>query len=250
MNGSLFLGAMGWSYKFWSEIYPRGTKSTDYLTHYSKHFKSVEINSSFYRIPSRKTIENWSTLVPQDFRFTAKFPQSISHSSNLKYEPEKLEAFLNNISMLKEKLGVLVLQLPPRLKVEHLSSFRDLIGVLPDDINYAVEFRNKGWFTEEVYDLLRENDIALVQVEHPRLPTTAELTANSVYIRWEGDRKKVNGEKGLVEIDREEDNRRWANRIDELLESGHNVYGYFSKFYSGYPPADIWHITDLLRNVS
>ena len=74
MNGSLFLGAMGWSYKFWSEIYPKGTKPTDYLTPYSKHFKSVEINSSFYRIPSRKTIDNWSKLVPQDFRFTAKFP--------------------------------------------------------------------------------------------------------------------------------------------------------------------------------
>ena len=91
--------------------------------------------------------------------------------------------------------------------------------------------------------------MALVQVEHPRLPTATELTADHVYIRWEGDRKKVTGEKGLVEIDREEDNRRWANRIHELLESGHNVYGYFSKFYSGYPPADIWQVTDMLRNV-
>ena len=151
--------------------------------------------------------------------------------------------------MLKEKLGVLVLQLPPRLKVEHLPAFRDLIGVLPDDFNYAVEFRNKGWFTEDVYDLLRENDIALVQVEHLRLPTTTELTADHIYIRWEGDRKVVNGEKGHVELDREEDNRRWANLIYEFLESGHNVFGYFSKFYSGYPPADIRQITDMLRNL-
>ena len=112
-----------------------------------------------------------------------------------------------------------------------------------------MEFRNRGRFIEDVYTLLRENEVALVQVEHPRLPTATELTTDHVYIRWEGDRKKVTGEKGLVEIDREEDNRRWANRIHELLESGHNVYGYFSKFYSGYPPADIWQVTDMLRNV-
>ena len=248
MNGSLFLGAMGWSYKFWSEIYPKGSKSADYLTHYSKHFKSVEINSSFYRIPSRKTIENWRSLVPQDFRFTAKFPQSISHSPELKYEPGKLEAFFNNIGQLEEKLGALVLQLPPRLKVENLPALRDLLTVLPDEFSYAVEFRNRGWFSEEVFKLLRENHVALVQVEHPRLPTTTELTADHIYIRWEGDRKVVSGEKGDVELDRSEDNRRWARQINELLDSGHEVFGYFSKFYSGYPPADIWQITDMLRN--
>jgi uncharacterized protein YecE (DUF72 family) len=247
-RGRFYLGAMGWSYKFWPEIYPKSAKSTDYLAHYSKHFDSVEINSSFYRIPSRKTVLNWSSLVPSNFCFTAKFPQSISHSPKLEFEHGKLEAFLNNIGLLGEKLGVLLLQLPPRLKIDHLPAFQDLLSVLPDDFKFAVEFRNNDWFTEDIYKILRENDVTLVQVENPKLLTVTELTSDHVYIRWEGDRKMVNGEKGIVELDRRENNIRWANHIGKLLEDYHDVYGYFSKFYSGYPPTDIRQITDMIRN--
>lgn len=163
-------------------------------------------------------------------------------------QSKKIDSMYRARGQLEEKLGALVLQLPPRLKVENLPALWDLLTVLPDEFSYAVEFRNRGWFTEDVFKLLRENHVALVQVEHPKLSTTTELAADHIYIRWEGDRKVVSGEKGDVELDRSEDNYRWASQIKELLDSGHEVFGYFSKFYSGYPPADIWQITDLLRN--
>jgi uncharacterized protein YecE (DUF72 family) len=239
-----YLGSMGWSYKFWP-LYD-GLKPSEYLSEYAKNFNSVEINSSFYRIPSRKVVENWANQVPDEFHFTAKFPQSISHVSDLKYEEGKLEAFLRNISMLGDKLGPLLLQLPARFKVDQAENLRGFLSVLPKDHVYAVEFRHRDWFIDETYELLRKNSVALVQVEHPRLQTVGEVTAGFVYIRWEGDRKLVDGERGTVEADRREESLVWSETIKSYLGKGLEVYGFFSKFYSGYPVSDIKTISEAL----
>jgi uncharacterized protein YecE (DUF72 family) len=233
----LYIGSMGWSYKFWP-LYD-GIKPGDYLRRYSEHFNSVEINSSFYRIPSRRVVKNWANQVPESFRFTAKFPQSISHAPELVYEEGKLEAFLRNISGLGGKLGPLLLQLPARFKADKLGALGDFLSGLPRRHAYAVEFRHSDWFRDETYRLLRDHDIALVQVEHPKWRTESELTADFTYIRWEGDRKKVGGEKGIVEMDRGGDTMRWGESISALLGEGIAVFGFFSKFYSGYPVSDI-----------
>jgi uncharacterized protein YecE (DUF72 family) len=232
-----YIGSMGWSYKFWP-LY-EGLKPSEYLKRYSENFNSVEINSSFYRIPSRRVVENWADQVLEGFRFTAKFPQSISHAPDLDYEEGKLEAFLRNISGLGEKLGPLLLQLPARFKADKEGVLGDFLSGLPPRHTYAVEFRHIGWFNDETYRLLREHNISLVQVEHPKMATVSELTADFAYIRWEGDRKQVEGERGYVELDRGEETLRWAESINALHEEGLTVYGYFSKFYSGYPVSDI-----------
>lgn len=130
---------------------------------------------------------------------------------------------------------------------DQAEELRGFLSVLPKDGMYAVEFRHKGWFTEETYELLRENCITMVQVEHPRLPTEDELTGDFAYIRWEGDRGQVDGEKGAVEIDRGGENLTWSRRIRAYLEEGLRVFGYFSKFYSGYPVYDIHTIMDNLE---
>ena len=242
-----YIGSMGWSYKFWP-LYD-GLKPSEYLKRYSEHFNSVEVNSSFYRIPSRSVVENWANQVPEGFRFTAKFPQSISHAPDLDYEEGKLEVFLGNIGRLGDKQGPLLLQLPARFKSVNSEELGNLLSVLPEGGRYAVEFRHRGWFTEETYQLLREYGACLVQVEHPRLPTVDEVTGDFVYIRWEGERREVDGERGVVEVDREGDNLAWSGRIREQLENGLEVYGYFSKFYSGYPVSDIHAITQNLGKV-
>jgi uncharacterized protein YecE (DUF72 family) len=233
----LYIGSMGWSYKFWP-LYD-GIKPGDYLRRYSEHFNSVEINSSFYRIPSRRVVENWAKQVPEGFRFAAKFPQSISHAPELVYEEGKLEAFLRNISGLGGKLGPLLLQLPARFKVDKEEVLGDFLSGLPRRHAYAVEFRHSDWFRDETYRLLRDHNVSLVQVEHPKRTSASELTADFVYVRWEGERKKVEGEKGVVEMDRREDTLRWGESISALRGEGVTVYGYFSKFYSGYPVSDI-----------
>ena len=233
-----YIGAMGWSYKQWNgKLYPQELKPSEYLREYSKYFNSVELNNTFYRIPRIKTVENWRNQTPDGFKFAAKFPRSISHSKTIGGDKEKLDVFLRNIGYLQEKLGPLLLQLSPNLqeKREELEAF---LAKLPNQHRYAVEFRHKTWFIPEIYEVLRRYKVALVIVDPPWLPVPEEITADFTYIRWQGDRKKVTGDSGVVELDRKDITIDWGRRIRKMLESV-DVYGYFSKHYSGYPPQDI-----------
>ena len=232
----VYLGTMGWSYGFWP-IY-QNTSSREYLTRYSDHFNSVEVNSTFYRIPRKTSVANWRNQTPESFMFSVKIPQSISHSSKLNYDPEKLDAFLDHITPFQDKLGPLLLQLPPRLTPDHSDQLDILLTQLEGN-KLAVEFRHKDWFKEEIYQTLRDHNAALVYVEHPWQPTAEVETSDFSYIRLEGDRRRVDGEKGVIELDRTLDNELWATKI---YTSEKTTYLYVSKFYSGYPPTDIQQI--------
>jgi uncharacterized protein YecE (DUF72 family) len=241
------IGTMGWSYDFWvGTLYPSGTKARDYLAEYSKHFDTVEANSTFYRIPSANIVRNWKARTSDGFVITAKFPMAITHGRSLKDDDGKLEAFLSNISLLGEKLGPLLIQLPPSFKPQEYGALRDLLWALPEGYRYAVEFRDRGWLEERIYVLLREREVALVLVDHPWMPSLDVVTSDFVYIRWQGDRRKVSGDTGRAEVDRKGDLNEWAKRITGFLESSLDVYGYFSKFFSGYPPEDIAYLLEQL----
>jgi uncharacterized protein YecE (DUF72 family) len=239
MAGKLYLGSMGWSYGFWG-LY-RGLKPEEYLGEYARRFNSVEINSTFYRIPRRETVESWAAAAPEGFVFSAKFPRSISHSPGLRYPEGKLDAFISNMELLGSKMGPLLLQLPPRFKPDEAPALTGLLSTLPVRHRYAVELRDRAWMKEESLDTLTEQRVCVVQQEHPWLPSIDRVTGGYVYIRLEGDRRKVSGEKGTVERDASERNLHWAHRIREYLES-FDVYCYVSKYYSGYPPRDVEHI--------
>ena len=237
----VYLGAMGWSYGFWP-IY-ENTSSREYLTRYSENYNSVEVNSTFYRIPRKTSVENWRNQTPDDFIFSVKVPQSISHRSGLTYDPEKLDAFLDHIKPFKNKLGPLLLQLPPRLTPEHSDQLDVLLTQLEEN-RLAVEFRHKEWFTEEIYQMLRDHNAALVYVVHPWQPTAEVETSDFNYVRLEGDRRRVDGEKGVTELDHVQDNERWATKIHT---SEKPTYLYVSKYYSGYPPTDLNQIKAKLQ---
>lgn len=236
-GGVAYLGTMGWSYRFWvGKLYPEGTKPVGYLTEYARRMNSVEVDATFYRIPSVHTVEAWRDTVPEGFRFAAKFPQAVTHAPGLAYESERLEVFLRHIRVLGAKLGPLLLQFPPFLKPAH-TALDDLLEKLPKNRLVAAEFRNRRWFTEETYRLLRDHGVALAWTN--RAGAVEVETAGFAYLRFEGDRKAVNGEKGVVEVDRGVDTAEWAVKVRRYLESGRDAYGYFSKYYSGYPPADV-----------
>ena len=243
--GNIYLGTMGWSYNFWP-LYD-DIKPSDYLSEYSKKFNSVEINSTFYRIPRKSSVEKWSKQTHENFRFSVKIPQSISHSASLKYDSEKLNVFLEHIKPFGKKLGPLLLQLPPRLDSEH---YKQLSVILSQLQNYvvAIEFRNKSWFKEQIYQLLEDYNAAIVYVEHPSRVNTEVETSDFIYIRLEGDQKKVDGGKGITEVDRYQDNIKWADKILNQKEDNiKNIYLFVSKYYSGYPPTDITQIKSRLR---
>jgi uncharacterized protein YecE (DUF72 family) len=242
--GVAYLGTMGWSYSFWArKLYPKGTKTTGYLAEYANTMNSVEVDATFYRIPSISTVEAWRDSVPEDFRFAVKFPQAVTHAPKLAYDAEKLAVFLSHIESLSPKLGPLLLQFPPFLKPVH-AALEDLLGALPKNRPIAAEFRNKHWFTENTYKLLHDHSVSLVSTNNAESPNVE--TSDFAYLRLEGDRKAVNGEIGVVEIDRSAETGKWAGWVRKQLDSGKDVYGYISKYYSGYPPTDV---TTLKKNI-
>ena len=236
---NLHLGTIGWSYNFWKEkFYPKKTASKDYLAYYASKFNTVEVDSTFYRIPTEPTVTNWKQITPESFVFSLKFPQLITHIKMLKNCQYETDVFLDRISLLGDKLGVLLLQFPPNFAIDHLPDLEDYLHKLPIAHRYAVEVRNKSWLNTEFYSILKSNKVALAWSDRPLMAEVSEVTADFLYVRWEGDRKKVNGTLGKIEADRTGDLKLVAEKIRPFL-SRMEVYGYFGKYYSGYPPSDV-----------
>lgn len=249
MKEKLHVGTMGWSYNFWvGKLYPEGTAPENFLTEYSKHFQTVEVDNTFYRIPSVETVVNWREQTPADFVFSAKFPKIITHVKMLQNCEREVSVFLDRISNLRGKLGPLLIQLPYEFKPDHVHLLRDFLPNLPKSQRFVVEVRNRKLLEESFYTLLRENSVALAMVDHPFMPEVDVTTADYAYIRWEGDRRKVNGTLGKIERDRTNENRKWAEKIKRFLNSSIEVFGYFSKYYSGYPPTDIEQLLSFMKN--
>jgi len=245
------VGTMGWSYSFWvGNFYSQGARSDEYLREYSKHFDTVEIDNTFYRIPSQTSLEKWNRQTPVGFLFSAKFPQIVTHRKMLKDCESEVELFLERISTLQNKLGPLLLQFPPTFGPEKISLLTDFLSRLPKKYKYAVEVRNKKMLNEKLYSVLRESSVALTLTSILPVPEKEQVTADFAYIRWEGDRRTVNGTFGKVEVDRTNDIYGWANSIVELLKKTTHVFGYFSKYYSGHPPTDVKMLLESLKKVN
>jgi len=239
---------MGWSYNFWvGNFYPKGTKSTEYLAEYSKHFNTVEINNTFYKVPSEHTLEKWREQTPHDFVFSSKFPQTITHRKMLKNCDRDVKFFIERMSVLENKLGPLLLQLPPTFGEEQIAVLRDFLPVLPKDHQYAVEVRNNQLLNSELFAVLRRSNVALTVGSSPFVQELNELTSRFVYVRWEGDRQKVKGTTGGKELDRADETKRWAQKIRNFLEETDEVFGYYSKYYSGDPTTDARQLIEFLK---
>ena len=237
---NLHLGTIGFSYSFWKgKFYPAKTAPKDYLAYYASQFNTVEVDSTFYRIPTEQTVLNWKGQVLDGFLFSFKFPQLITHIKMLKDCQYETEVFLDRVNLLGEKVGGLLLQFPPNFSVEHLPELEDYLRKLPKNHRIVVEVRNKSWLNQEFYAVLRANGVALAWADSPLISEVREVTADFLYIRWEGDRKKVYGTLGNIEVDRTSDLKLEAEKIKSLLDKQRTVFGYFGKYYSGYPPSDI-----------
>jgi uncharacterized protein YecE (DUF72 family) len=240
------IGTMGWSYKFWvGSFYPEKLKPASFLSEYAKHFDSVELDNTFYRIPSASSTVAWKEQVREGFLFAAKFPRVITHVKMLRDCETETGIFISRMAQLKSKLGPLLLQFPSSFRSKQFPLLQEFLPTLPKGFRCAVEVRNKELLGEKLYSLLRENGMALVLVDRPVLDE--KVTADFVYLRWEGDRNSVNGTLGKVEVNRAEDIANWAVQLRKLLDEQIEVFGYFSKYYSGYPPNDAERLLEHLR---
>jgi uncharacterized protein YecE (DUF72 family) len=244
---NLHLGTIGWSYSFWrGSFYPDKAASKDFLAYYSSKFSTVEVDSTFYRIPNQQAVANWKEQTPDGFRFSLKFPGVITHVKMLKDCQRETNLFLERTALLKDKLGALLLQFPPSFGIERLSSLANFLRELPKTQRYVVEVRDEGFLNERFYRVLRDSNVAWAWADGPFMPSVSEVTSDFLYVRWEGDRAKVKGTLGKIEVNVTENLRLWADKIKPYLSKDMDVFGYFGKYYSGYPPLDINLLSNLL----
>ena len=177
------VGTSGFSYKEWKGVfYPEKIKPAEMLGFYAEHFGSVEINNTFYRMPTVKLLEGWAAQVPATFRFVLKVPRRITHSKKLADVGDEMKYLLETAGVLGTRLGPMLFQLPPFFK-QDIARLRDFLATLPDDFLAAFEFRNASWFDDETYEALREHNQALVLADTDKGEPPMVATADWGYLR-------------------------------------------------------------------
>jgi uncharacterized protein YecE (DUF72 family) len=215
-----YVGCSGWSYTSWQgPFYPPTMDNSGWLKYYSQVFDYVEIDSSFYRIPTIFMAKNWYKRSPQNFKFTAKFPKIITHDKRLKDVDNELQRFFEAFGPLADKTLALLIQLPPSLQIlEGLQRFRDLVPELDNRFRYAVEVRHRSWFQDLAYNFFSNNDICLVWSQLADLQTPPVLTTDFIYLRLIGDRSIQDKDFGRIQIDRVLEMEKWAENIKAVQE--------------------------------
>lgn len=162
---NLYVGTSGYSYKEWKgRFYPEKLPDKQMLHFYGEHFRTVEINNTFHRMPRVSVLEGWAEKVPADFRFVLKAPQRITHIQRLQDVDDSVSYLLEVSSVLKERLGPLLFQLPPGLKKD-LPRLGDFLALFPPQVRVAFEFRHQSWFDDDVFSLLHDHQAVLCIAE-------------------------------------------------------------------------------------
>ena len=206
---NLHVGTSGYSYKEWKgNFYPEDLPAKEMLSYYSRRLPAVEINNTFYRLPQASMIENWKAQVPADFRFSIKATQRITHIKRLNNCADETKYLLETAALLEERLGVVLFQLPPNAKkdADRLKAFLEL---LPNETRAAFEFRHESWLDDEIREVLRAKDCALVVSDTDEKPLSEIIsTASWGYLRL---RRTNYEEKDLVEWVKRVQNEKWSD---------------------------------------
>ena len=185
-NRQIHIGTSGWSYDHWKgPFYPAKLANEEMLPFYTEHFRSTEINSTFYRLPGEQTLRHWYETTPADFLFAVKASRYITHMKKLREPRKTLPPFLDRIGMLGEKLGPILFQLPPRWRFNagRLAAFLDELG---DEFRYAFEFRDHSCLNPQVCKLLADRNAAFCIYELDGFMSPKEITADVIYVRLHG----------------------------------------------------------------
>ncbi|MCK6455612.1 MAG: DUF72 domain-containing protein [Phycisphaerae bacterium] len=257
------LGTSGWSYDDWvGPFYPSGTASSDYLTVYAEHYSIVEVDSTFYRMPTAEMVDRWRTVTPRHFEFTLKVPSVITHEKVLLGCRDEFRAFAEIVKSLGKKLRAVLLQFAyfnkqafPSSKefFERLDRF--LASVADEEIPIAVEIRNKTWLGKDWFELLRKHHAASVLLDHAWMPSIPEmierydvLTGPFVYTRLIGDREgieKITKKWDRVVVDR-------SSRLAELAEALRKVAAntevivFANNHFAGHAPATLTELASVM----
>jgi uncharacterized protein YecE (DUF72 family) len=263
-NPLLRLGICSFDKKDWNpHFYPKGMQAGDYLSYYATQFDTVEIDRTFYGVPTISTVKGWYAKTPADFLFALKAPQEITHKRVLVDTDSVMNEFLHATEPLGEKLGVILLQFQYFNKkafagpAEFLVRLKAFLGKLPTDRRFAVEIRNKYWLGPPLYDLLRKYNVALALIDHSWLPRPHEwfakgdaVTTDFTYIRWLGDREgieKLTKTWDKTIIDRTKDLQDWVEACRNFLKIKIRVFAFANNHYGGYAPDTLKLFEELME---
>jgi uncharacterized protein YecE (DUF72 family) len=212
----IYAGTSGWAYPSWKpDFYPAKLSSAKFLGHYAERLNTVEVNYTFRRFPTEKLLRGWIAATPPEFQFAVKANQKITHISRLKNVGDFTSDFLGALEPLatERKLGPVLFQLPPYLKAD-VALLKDFLATVPRNVRSAFEFRHASWFSDEVYEALREANVALCNAESEKLETPAVQTADFAYLRLRKETYSL-AERKVI-----------ATTVSDLVKRG-DVYVYF-----------------------
>ncbi len=232
-------GTSGWHYSHWKgAFYPEDIKNRDMLEYYADNFGTAEINNSFYRLPDIKTMKNWASRVPKGFLFAMKASRYITHMKKLRPDKNSIKKLMRRHDALGSKKGPILFQMPGKFGFngERLETF---LKALPKGKQYAFEFRDKGWFRQETYEILSKAKAALCIYHFKGYESRMQTTADYVYVRLHGPAGAYEGEYGKKGL------KKWAKAVSEWLRQGKKVYFYFDNDQNGYAPKDAMRLLEM-----
>lgn len=238
------VGLSGWNYGHWRDgvFYPRRLPASRWLEFYAERFDTVEVNSTFYRLPRVDAVARWVEQTPPGFLFSVKASRYLTHIKRLRDLGPGLERFLERIDPLlgSPKLGPLLWQLPPTFRRDQDRLAGALVR-LPPELRHCIEFRHPSWFVEETYELLREHQVALAIGDRPQVNAfqAHELTASWTYVRFHGGTRGRRGNYSESEL------REWAVRLLDWSTT-HEVFAYFNNDWEGFAPRNAAFLERLL----
>lgn len=243
--GTYRFGCSGWDYQEWVGPFYRSASESK-LAAYARVFDTAEINSTFYRPPTKGMVHGWARYTPETFRFAAKVPQTVTHDRLLDVSlgaDKELLAYCDLMRPLLEsgKLGPLLLQLPPRLRFSS-GKLTPFFEALPPEFTWVLEPRNRSWMDPDAFEALRAHGIAYCIVDEPLLPPALHVTAGTAYVRWHGHgtRPWYNYRYG------EEELREWVPKVRDVASRAREVYGFFNNHFHGYAPENCLQVLEML----
>ncbi|MEJ2672427.1 MAG: DUF72 domain-containing protein [Deltaproteobacteria bacterium] len=240
-TGSIHIGTSGWHYGHWQgPFYPDAVGPEGFLKFYAQRFQTVEINNSFYQLPSERALATWRDTVPPGFIFAVKGSRFITHMKKLKDPERSLAPFLERVKILKDKLGPILFQLPPRWHF-NLARLEEFLRALPGAWRYTLEMRDKSWINDKAMELLAQHKVAFCIYELDGYLSPQETTTDFVYIRLHGPGGAYQGRYDTQTL------ADWAGAISAWSRQGREVFCYFDNDEAGFAAQNALELQEMLN---
>jgi uncharacterized protein YecE (DUF72 family) len=240
-QAACYIGTSGWNYLHWKErFYPQGMPPSDWLGYYSRRFSTVEINNTFYNLPSENIFAGWRDGVPERFIFAVKASRYITHMKKLKDPKESLERFFERVRSLGAQLGPVLFQLPPRWH-RNRKRLEGFLEALPSGKPFAFEFRDTSWHHEEIYTVLQAHNAAFCIYDLAGVTSPKRVTADFVYVRLHGPGAAYQGRYSARVLSE------WAEAFSAWNREGRTVFCYFDNDQDAYAIHNALELAQMMR---